>query len=386
MHGISRRMSALPGFKLLTASLILVAGLAGNASCAWNLAPGTSGMFMQSLFASGNTVYAGTQDKGLFTLAADGTGFKAGPASLAAEKVSGFAQSGSRIYAGTSLGVFVTEDAGAQWKRLSNESNTDGVISIAASGTTVFAGTFLGLYISRNSGTDWTEVTNGPSTGDWVESISITGNHVFLGVAEGFFGSKRIWHSSDLGATWKTITYASMDARPEKVLALGNNLLVSTQDSLYYSPDLGATWTKSPAQAKVFGQSTFFNAMDYAAGTILTDRGDSTFLSSDSGKTWIQIRGVPEAPYAFTITDGFAFTGTVSDGSQGLYFAPRSGIAAIRTLAHAITKARIDEPLLWIGGGRMLTSGSNGSGSAMGKRVVDPLGRIPYVGATGSKN
>src|SRR5271157_4921638 len=72
--------------------------------------------------------------------------------------VNAFAVSGGNLFAGTSVGVFLSTNNGTSWTAIIVGPM---VLSLAVSGSNIFAGTNEGVFLSTNNGTSWTEVDSG---------------------------------------------------------------------------------------------------------------------------------------------------------------------------------------------------------------------------------
>ncbi|MGA2624733.1 MAG: hypothetical protein ABSF91_12815, partial [Bacteroidota bacterium] len=62
------------------------------------------------------------------------------------------AVSGTKLFAGTSGGVFLSTNSGSSWVKT---GLTDFYGGLAVSGTKLFAGTSGGVFLSTNSGSSW---------------------------------------------------------------------------------------------------------------------------------------------------------------------------------------------------------------------------------------
>jgi photosystem II stability/assembly factor-like uncharacterized protein len=187
-----------------------------------------------------------------------------------------------RIYAGAQF-VFMSDDRGETWKRISTDLTTDdstrqrqtktGGISIdnssAENNTTVFtiaespkdentvwAGTDDGyLQLTTNQGMTWTNLTKniiGLPSGNWCSHIEP--GHTDKNVAYVSFDNHRngdmkpyIFKTTDLGKTWTSITTQEIEGHVFVIredLKNPDLLFAGTEAGLYITLDGGKKWTR----------------------------------------------------------------------------------------------------------------------------------------------
>ena len=105
---------------------------------------------------------------------------------------------GNRILAGTSTGLFRSEDGGMSWSQLTALAMPDARF-VSAHGKTVFAGTLKRLAISMDEGATWDTVAL-PKDLTQIGALAIDelGN-LWVGGREG------VYYSTDLGESWKVL-------------------------------------------------------------------------------------------------------------------------------------------------------------------------------------
>ncbi len=115
------------------------------------------------------------------------------------------------VYAGTSAGLWRSQDSGASWTQLRAPQLTDGRY-VVAHGQMIVAGSLTGLAVSENGGDSWTGLMP-PPTLTQIGALAIDGTgDLWIGGPEGVF------YSADHGASWKTL----------------HNLFVRQVDGIYY--------------------------------------------------------------------------------------------------------------------------------------------------------
>ena len=144
-------------------------------------------------------------------------------------------------------GVFRSTDAGAQWGLLKSGLVDEHIYAMAAIGNTVFAGTNKGLY--RLNSDVWQQLP--VSTSDSVYWVTGFENNLYIGmghssllsewlefkpmqkhveqiILESYVRSSKIFHSTDLGASWTEITHGNESGFMNE---LGMTILANTGET-----------------------------------------------------------------------------------------------------------------------------------------------------------
>ncbi len=99
--------------------------------------------------------------------------------------VSTLAVSGTNLYAGTDLGVFLSTNNGTNWIAMSNGLMSNPVVALTGSGTNLFAGTLNGgVFLSTNNGTSWTPINTGLAK-TVIYILTVSGTNLFAGTEIG---------------------------------------------------------------------------------------------------------------------------------------------------------------------------------------------------------
>jgi len=221
------------------------------------------------------------------------------------------------VYAGTDMGLYRTDDAGAKWRLLDTPMTGSMVWSLAVDPTdprVMFAGTGTpstpGVYRSTDAGTTWEHrpmeiAKECPNVGiprpTGIAVDPTDGRHVWVGLeVDG------VRHSADGGETWTRVNGQIPNPDVHNVLVVAGPpkaVLVLVNDDVWRSTDDGATW-KAACAREVFPwhYPRGIAARPDDPRTVFVTLGDSTpgrigtvMRSRDAGATW-QSLGLPVQP------------------------------------------------------------------------------------------
>ena len=225
-------------------------------------------------------------------------------------------------------GIFRSTDGGARWSPL-NEGLTvsEKISTVAAIEKTVFAGTENGLY--RLDSDVWKKLPL--DTSGAVCSLAVSGNDLYAGIGHellvrltrtewegiqhGDLHFVKIFHSTDLGASWTEIRLRSKHLRKTSpagitVLATGKTLL-ALSSAQSRSTDGGQTWTELEADQNFYLRSrlpvVMVNERTYYKANVsgihrTTDGGESwhIFMNGVMGTALIDLVAFNNRLYAHT--------------------------------------------------------------------------------------
>ena len=225
-------------------------------------------------------------------------------------------------------GIFQSTNGGTQWKPLNDGLKVSEKIStVAAVGKTVFAGTENGLY--RLDSDVWKKIPL--DTSGAVCSLAVSGTDLYAGIghellvrlkrtewrgiAHGNLHFVKIFHSTDLGASWREIKLGNKHLRKTSpagitVLATDETLLALSY-AQSRSTDGGETWTELEADRNFFGRSrlpaVMVNEKTYYKANVFgihrtTDGGESwhPFMNGVMGTYMIDLVSFNNRLYAHT--------------------------------------------------------------------------------------
>jgi photosystem II stability/assembly factor-like uncharacterized protein len=175
-----------------------------------------------------------------------------------------------------------------EWITFTNALDDQTIQCIAnagGSGETLYAGTFNGVWKSLDSGKTWASINEGLSGLD-VRALAVLpamNDILFCGT-----WGKGLFISTDAGQTWHSRWPDTQDPRVQ-VISLSphadNQVWVGTENGLYMSDDLGATWSKF-----LYGKITAIGIHPVDPNFILVGiRFYGQVRSRDAGKTWEQV-------------------------------------------------------------------------------------------------
>lgn len=168
---------------------------------------GITNLTVNALYLSGGLALAGTSGGGFCRSTDGGQTWKAANDGLSLDlntfAVEAFAERNSVLFAGTSSGVFVSNDSGKTWGASGAASALQSlsIKSLLAADNCILAGTAgAGIYRSTDSGVSWTNISVGNGyLNDLVWSMTAADSNIFAGTAGGVF------LSTDKGLTWTDV-------------------------------------------------------------------------------------------------------------------------------------------------------------------------------------
>ena len=196
------------------------------------------------------------------------------------------------VFAGTSSGLFYSEDYGNTWN-LSNLKKSADVLAIGLEGE-IFADAY-GLHRSNN-GINFTQILAYPVTAVAVKSNGDIFAGGFISDNPGYF--TLVYRSTDNGENWESVgtfeTGLSISSVAAIIIAPNEDIFVggwhdpfSDSGGIYRSKDNGNTWTKSGLDSMSVWSLILNSQGDFFAGT-----EDGVFYSKDKGDTWQQLNGL----------------------------------------------------------------------------------------------
>ena len=154
------------------------------------------------------------------------------------------------LVVGTLEGVFRSDDAGANWRRISPQGHAEihSVESVAIDPTNpdiIYAGTWHLAWKTTDGGAKWFSIRKGMIDDSDVFSIAIDPTRPSTIYATACSG---IYRSDDAGAQWRKIQGIPTSSRRTHTLVLDprdtNTLYAGTTEGLWRTPDGGGSWQR----------------------------------------------------------------------------------------------------------------------------------------------
>lgn len=234
-----------------------------------------------------------------------------------------FAVSGTNLFVGTGVGVFLSTNNGTSWTG-GNVGMTDTVIqAIAISGANLFAGTWAGgVFRSTNNGTSWITINAGLSN-SLVRALAVTETNLFAGTLGG-----GVFRSSNNGTNWTAANTGIVDSF---VLAFTVSPAISERvfagtgmGGVFLSTNGGTNWTAvNSGLTNTAVRSLTMMGTKLFAGTW----GGGVYLSTNSGTSWIAVN----AGLTDTVVHTLAAVGTnlFAGTDGGVFLSTNSGTSWI---------------------------------------------------------
>ncbi len=298
---------------------IIIALSCAPASAQWTQTSISGGASVILAFAaSGDNLFAGTQDGGVLRSIDGGAHWSPANTNLADPFVRALAVSGTNLFAGTfGSGVFRSTDNGAGWIAANGGMLRTNVQALAVSGAILFAGYIDSVFRSTNNGATWTEVNNGLSSLPDIRAFAVSGTALFAGTSGAY--PRGVYISTDNGTHWAT---ANNQLESEFIRALavsGTNLYAGTDGSgVFLSTDSGTSWTavSTGLPTNTSGNALAVSGATIFAGSASGGAASGIFVSTDSGALWTSVGAGLRNPdvVALTVAGTYLYAGTFGDG------------------------------------------------------------------------
>ncbi len=263
------------------------AGIAG--STVYVLAQSAGGLFAGVLGgASGAVIFRSTDNGSTWTPAGTGLGSSANAYALLVR--------GSKLFAGTDVGVFVSTDNGAGWTGINTGLGVSPVYSLADSGGLIYAGGNSKVFRTTNEGAGWTDVSSG-LPGNPVSSLLVVRGDVIAA-----FNGGGIYCSTGGGPNWRSVNTGLDDFQITSLVLSGTNLFAGSSASAAWRrpvyemipPDIPVATTAFNVSATGF--TAAWNLSAGAARYILDVSSDSAFGSFVTGYNGLDVGNVLVTP------------------------------------------------------------------------------------------
>ena len=251
----------------------------------WQPTNGPCGGNISCSLVNGQYVFVGTEDHGVFVSTDNGNTWTARNNGLVNKMVTSLNTHGSKLYAGTSAGLFVSDNLGITWSTVIINGNAgSSIYSIASDSQAIFIATNDSLMRSTDNGVTWNTILSG-IYGYSSRTIAINGQEVYLGVDD--YG---LYKSADHGDSFEWINLYDQDQGYFRSFLFTGSKVLAAAGYVYESTDGGYTWVESDNGMNYHGVITLAsNGNRIYAGSMnyYMDPGyGGIFYTDDAGAHW----------------------------------------------------------------------------------------------------
>jgi photosystem II stability/assembly factor-like uncharacterized protein len=265
-----------------------------------------------SLITKGNTIFAGTTSGVYLSNDTGKTWIGANSGLPVSSAIFSLTSLGTKLIAGTNQGIFLSSNNGKNWaSAISGQLLAmDTIFSLVSIGSSVFAGTNNGLYRSSDSGSIWANSGIGLPANMPISAMAENGSVIFVG-----YKNSGLYFSSNNGTTWVKANTGFARTPVLSMVANGPKVFVGTDGGgIIVTADSGKTWSPTSSGLPFTAQinSFFANGANIFSGTPM-----GIYLSINNGNSWSLVNsGLPEnnQSYSFTSTGSTIFVGTAGYG------------------------------------------------------------------------
>jgi photosystem II stability/assembly factor-like uncharacterized protein len=281
----------------------------------------------------------------------------------------------------------------ASTEAFGQSSHANSICCFAESGTKLFAGTDSGVYLTTNSGASWKAINYPPGLrGYSAMSIAMIGR-ILVCDFSGPIRDKKVYggvfRTDNLGASWTEAKITAAYNFFTAIAVSGTNLIAGTYgDGVFLSTDSGTTWSVANTGLPnrivytfvVFGTSS--SAMVFAG----TDSG--FFRSTDNGTSWAPVNtGLANTDVHSLLVFG---SNIFAAGGRGIVYrstnngeswtAASTGLPGYDIDALAVSDTNLFAGIYGVGVDRSTDSGKSWSPANAGKLSFDGINALAVSG------
>ncbi len=240
-----------------------------------------------------------------------------------------FDDSGKKLYAAASAGLFFSTDTGLSWtiaSHLPDDAYTSIAFDLKASLTIFVASLHHGLFYSSNGGLSWSSISAGLPVGITVNNLTFDSNQRQLWAATG----QGIYLSNNNGSSWQAANTGLPssadinDVLPASVFGGNPDLIYAgTSQGFYLSQDQGAHWMASQTSlARVNILEILIDVQSVSTVYIATDKV-GVLRSTDNGQNWTGVAsGLPTNQPVYAIIQGATNYDQLFAATNNVYLFP----------------------------------------------------------------
>ena len=195
---------------------------------------------------------------------------------------------GKLLLAGTTEGLWLSEDEGGAWRRVTNKDLVVNALLFQPDGSILVGSENAGVLRSGDRGRTWTASNDGFS--EWfVSSILFDAarERVLIGVrGDPRYGG--VFASSSVRGPWEHIGEGLEGRQVLALAALGETLLAGTDDGIFAREPEAKAWARLPISAEAQDQHPHVTAlMARAPGRVLAATSRGLLVSQDGGRRFV---------------------------------------------------------------------------------------------------
>lgn len=235
---------------------------------------------IRAVTSTGSTLIAGAHYSGMYRSTNNAASWnKANNGFLAASTIDEIFSDGEFVYAGTRDGLYITDDQGDTWVKLTGENDTInyGTVSgICIKDGTLFAAARYQFTSSifKWENQNWINIHNNLPHLTFVFGMAASGDNLLAGTSDG------VYYSTNDGESW---ILTNLDRSIDDINSAGNGLVYAnvTIDGIYRSNNNGISWSPNLLLSSIIDLSSEDN---YAYATSFDDR---LWITTSSGNAWL---------------------------------------------------------------------------------------------------
>ncbi|MFQ6043592.1 MAG: sigma-70 family RNA polymerase sigma factor, partial [Candidatus Poribacteria bacterium] len=258
----------------------------------WKQTNGPYGGFIWTLLVTpeDGTIYAGTDDSGIFRSEDGGNTWVQRNKGLDFPHVEALIRVGKTIYAGTRIGgVFRSKDGGDSWEHSGLKESIIRTLASSKDGT-LYASVFKkGIFRSDDGGNSWAQLDTSWTQFDTnfmghannvIWSLLVKGNTIYAGT------QGKVFRSQDEGDSWTEIKPKFTDGTIYALAASGDTLYAGTAgDGIFRSRDKGNSWT----QINTGLTRNIVHSIAVSGNDLYIGADGAIFHSNDGGDSWREL-------------------------------------------------------------------------------------------------
>ena len=266
---------------MITVFLLVTLFSSSTIQAQWVQIKGPYGGYVNSFAIAGTKLFAGTEH-GVFLSNDNGKSWSAANTGMEGASISSLVLSGTHLLAGAQNmpEVYLSTDEGTTWNMINVGNSSGFILSLIVSGTNIFAGTaYNGVYLSTDNGTEWTAANSGIENTE-VTCLAAYGNYLFAGT-----DGNGIYRSSDNGMSWNSIDLGVANVWALSLAVSDTRLFIGTMSNgMFFSADSGKSWSK----VNINFDPSFVSSIAVSGTDIFAGTNNGLFISTNDGTNWNQ--------------------------------------------------------------------------------------------------